>query len=151
MRTGRSARFPNPLPLRGEGKDGCKREVAATDPEPMIFQDAHEVHASALQKLAEGDVRDAAEKAWRATKRATDALILARTGEEPPATAMTSEGLPGLARGSADFEALVGRCFTRISYLRGTCFHNGMCGPGAERRIRETADYIRDAENLAYG
>ena len=124
--------------------------MVAVDPVGMIFQDAHEVHASALQKLAEGDIRDAAEKAWCATKRATDALILARTGEEPPTTAMTTEGLLALARASNDFETLVGRYFTRISYLHGTCFYNGMCGPDTERRIRETADYIRDAENLAY-
>ena len=124
--------------------------MVATDPAAVIFQDAHEVHASALQKLAEGDIRDAAEKAWCATKRATDALILARTGEEPPTTAMTTEGLLALARASNDFETLVCRYFTRISYLHGTCFYNGMCGPDTERRIRETADYIRDAENLAY-
>ena len=123
--------------------------MVATDPATAIFQDAYEVHASALRKLAEGDVRNAAEKAWCATKRATDALILARTGEEPPTTAMTTEGLLALARGSADFETLVGRYFTRISYLHGTCFYNGMCGPDTERRIRETADYVRDAENLA--
>ena len=125
--------------------------MVATDSAAVIFQDAHEVHDSALQKLAEGYVRDAAEKAWCATKRATDALILARTGEEAPTTAMTTEGLLTLARGSADFETLVGRYFTRISYLHGTCFYNGMCGPETERRIQETADYIRDAENLAYG
>ena len=124
--------------------------MVATDPVAMIFQDAREVHASALEKLAEGDIRDAAEKAWCATKRATDALVLARTGAEPPTTAMTTEGLLGLARASADFETLVGRYFTRISYLHGTCFYNGMCGPDTERRIRETADYVRDAENLAY-
>ena len=127
--------------------------MVAADPVAMIFQDAREVHASALEKLAEGDIRDAAEKAWCATKRATDALVLARTGQEPPATAMTTEGLLGLARESGDFETLVGRYFTRISYLHGTCFYNfyqGMCGPDTERRIRETADYVGDAENLAY-
>ena len=124
--------------------------MVATDPVAMIFQDAREVHASALQRLAEGDLRDAAEKAWCATKRATDALILARTGEEPPTTAMTTEGLLALARGSDAFETLVGRYFTRISYLHGTCFYNGMCGPDTERRIRETADYIEDAEILAF-
>ena len=123
--------------------------MVATDPAAVIFQDAREVHASALQKLAEGDIRDAAEKAWCATKRATDALVLARTGEEPPTTAMTTEGLLALARQSADFETLVGRYFTRISYLHGTCFYNGMCGPDIERRIRETSDYIMDAEILA--
>ena len=30
--------------------------------------------------LAQGRIRNAAEKAWGATKRATDAVILARTG-----------------------------------------------------------------------
>ena len=124
--------------------------MVATDPVAMIFQVAREVHGSALRRLTEGDMRDAAEKAWCATKRATDALILARTGEEPPTTAMTTEGLLALARESADFEPLVGRYFTRISYLHGTCFYNNMCGPDTERRIRETAEYIRDAERLAY-
>ena len=116
-----------------------------------IFADAYQVHSQAIDRLEQGDIRDAAEKAWCATKRATDALILARTGEEPPTTAMTAEGLLRLARESADFETLVGRYFTRISYLHGSCFYNGMCGPDTERRIRETADYIRDAENLSAG
>ena len=114
-----------------------------------IFADAKEVHAQAIERLEHGDVRDAAEKAWCATKRSTDALILAQTGEEPPTTAMTTEGLLALARQSNAFENLVGRYFTRISYLHGTCFYNGMCGPDTERRIRETAHYIRDAERLA--
>ena len=114
-----------------------------------IFADARDVHTQALERLEHGDIRDAAEKAWCATKRATDAMILAQTGEEPPTTAMTTEGLLALAMRSADYENLVGRYFTRISYLHGTCFYNGMCGPDTERRIRETADYIRDAEHLA--
>ena len=46
-----------------------------------IFADAQAVHAQAIERLAQGDIRDAAEKAWCATLRATDALILARTGE----------------------------------------------------------------------
>ena len=43
-----------------------------------------------------GDVRDAAEKAWCATKRATDALILARTGREPETSRETSQELRNL-------------------------------------------------------
>ena len=125
--------------------------MVATDPVAAIFQDAREVHASALQKLAEGDIRDAAEKAWCATKRATDALILARTGEEPPTTSLTSRGLDGMARNDADFRPLVGRYYSRITQLHGECFYNDICDPlETERRIRQTADYIRDAENLAY-
>ena len=41
---------------------------------PAIFADARAVHADALRMLESGDIRDAAEKAWCATKRATDAL-----------------------------------------------------------------------------
>ena len=48
-----------------------------------MFDDARGMHGEALERLAAGDIRDAAEKAWCATKRATDALILARTGEDP--------------------------------------------------------------------
>ena len=101
--------------------------------------------------LDQGKLRNAAEKSWGATKRASDALILARTEEEPPTTALTTEGLLALAMASADYETLVGRYFTRISYLHGSCFYNGICGPDTERRIRETIDYIQDAENLAAG
>ena len=116
-----------------------------------IFADARQVLAQALQRLEAGDIRDAAEKAWCATKRATDALILARTGEEPPTTASTTEGLLVLSKDFNDIESLVGRYFTRISYLHGSCFYDGMCGPDTERRIRETDAYLQDAEALAAG
>ncbi len=39
------------------------------------FDDARFMYESALRQLETGDIRDAAEKAWGATKRATDALI----------------------------------------------------------------------------
>ena len=54
--------------------------MLATDRVPAIFADALSVHADALRLLEAGDIRDAAEKAWCATKRATDALILAQHG-----------------------------------------------------------------------
>ena len=126
--------------------------MVTTDAATAIFQDAREVHASALQRLAEGDLRDAAEKAWCATKRATDALILARTGEEPPTTSLTSRGIDALARVDAAVKPLVGRYYSRITQLHGECFYNGICDPvETERRIRETAEYLADAERLAYG
>ena len=123
----------------------------AQDRSAALFTDAREVHAQALDRLRQGDIRDAAEKAWCATKRATDALILSLSGNEPETTAMTTEGLLGLSRNSADAETLVGRYFTRISYLHGSCFYDGICGPDTDRRIRETIQYIVDAEELATG
>ena len=62
-----------------------------------VFQDARELQADALETLSMGKIRNAAEKAWGATKRATDALILARTGEEPERTPETGHGLGILA------------------------------------------------------
>ena len=123
--------------------------ISTYDRVAEIFADSRAVHAQAIERLRAGDIRDAAEKAWCATKRATDALILSRTGEDPPSTHDTTEGLLALARESNTYETLVGRYFTRISYLHGTCFYSGICGPDVERRIRETSDYIDDAEKLA--
>ena len=68
-----------------------------TDRVQEIFQDARVLQAAAVERLDHGDIRDAAEKAWGATKRATDALILARTGEEPERTPETGAGLNQLA------------------------------------------------------
>ena len=65
-----------------------------------LFADARQVHAQAVERLEHGDIRDAAEKAWCAAKRATDGLILALTGEEPSTTAATTNYLDSLAPGS---------------------------------------------------
>ena len=48
-----------------------------------LFADARALHDAALGRLDAGDIRDAAEKAWCATKRAADGLIVARTGQTP--------------------------------------------------------------------
>ena len=46
---------------------------------------------------------------------------------------------------------LVRRYYTRQGHLQGDCFYAGLCEPieETERRIRETSDYIDDAERLA--
>lgn len=124
--------------------------MVATDKVREIFADAHAMHASALERLDEGGLRDAAEKAWCATKRATDALILARTGHLPETTGMTSTRIRLLGEADRAVENLVGRYYTRIGHLHGECFYEGRCAtPDTERRIRETIDYVRDAEALA--
>ena len=115
-----------------------------------IFTDARQVQSQAIERLDVGDIRDAAEKSWCATKRATDALILSRTGEEPPTTAATTDLLDDLCRVStSQIEVLQGRYYSRIYHLHGMCFYSGYCNTQTERRIRETVAYIDDAENLA--
>ena len=125
--------------------------MVATDRISAIFADARGVHGDALRLLDAGDIRDAAEKAWRATKRATDALILARTGEAPELSSDTSQGLLMLAARDEALNPLIGRYYSRQGHLHGDCFYMGNCEPIAEvrRRIIQTADYINDAERLA--
>ena len=124
-----------------------------TDRVQEIFQDARALQDAAVERLDQGDIRDAAEKAWGATKRATDALILARTGEEPERTPETGAGLNQLAFQDPVVRdaRMVARYYTRQGRLHGGCFYNGLCDPleDTERRIRETADYIGDAERMA--
>ena len=114
-----------------------------------ILDGAQDPQQSAVGRLDQGDTRDAAEKAWGATRRATGALILARTVEFPETTAGTTRMLMDLAGTSAGLETLAGRCFTRISYPHGSCFHEGLCGPDTDRQIIQTFDCIQDARALA--
>ena len=124
--------------------------VATSDQARAIFADARTLHADALEMLDQGKVRNAAEKAWGATKRATGALVLARTGQEPGTTAMTSDALDDLGDTDPGVKSLVGRYYSRITQLHGQCFYNGRCSsPHTLRRIRETVLYIQDAERLA--
>jgi hypothetical protein len=124
-----------------------KEENSAT----QIFEDAWGLYAEALKDLDAGRLRNAAEKAWGATKRATDAFILARTGEEPRTAGQTARGLRQLEREDQRVTRLVGPYFTRASFLHGSCFYDGMCEPeeAVERDIRETDGYIREAQKLA--
>ena len=114
-----------------------------------LFADAREMHDQAVERLDHGDIRDAAEKAWCATKRATDGLILARTGEEPVTTARTTDELDALVERESAAQTLLGRYHSRLGQLHGACFYDKRCNPQTERRVRETARYISDAETLA--
>ena len=123
--------------------------VSIQDQIDELFGDARHMQAQAVERLEHGDIRDAAEKAWCATKRATDALLLARTGEQPGPTGLTSDGLDDLVASDPAAGSLQGRYYSRLSQLHGACFYSGACNRHTERRIRETADYIADAEALA--
>lgn len=91
-----------------------------------LFADARAMYDSAVERWDAGDIRDSAEKAWCATLRATNALILARTGEEPEKTPETSGRLDRLARQEPEAGILVGRYYSRQQRLRGDCFYSGI-------------------------
>ena len=117
--------------------------MVATDRARQLFAAARDLQADALDLLALGDVRNAAEKAWGATRMATNALVPARTGEEPERTPESAQGLlllqakDGLVREAR----MVGCYYTRQGHLHGDCFYAGLCEPidETERRIRMKA------------
>jgi hypothetical protein len=119
-----------------------------------IFQDARHLQDDALEMLTQGR-RNAAEKSWGATKRATDALILARTGEEPERTPETGAGLRTLESLDPRIRSahLRRRYYVRQAELHGQCFYNGLCDPleDTDRLVRRTSAYIDDAQRLAEG
>ena len=84
-------------------------------------------------------------------KRATDALILARTGVIPETAARTTRGVHTLASQDREVVRLLDPYHARADFLHGHCFYDGLCEPEdeVERYIRETDAYIRDAEGLA--
>lgn len=116
-----------------------------------IIADARAVHTSALERLSDGDIRDAAEKAWCATKRATEALLLAVNGEVPPTTVGVSGGVRALGDSSENWKSLQQRFACSAQFLLHDCHYNGHCEPvdDTARLIRETAQYIADAEASA--
>ncbi len=117
----------------------------------LIFADARSVYDDALEMLDQGRLRNAAEKAWCATKRATDAMILARTGEEPRTSGQTMRMLRRLRGQDPSLESLRLRYGQRQSLLDGACFYDGILEPAEDiiRDVRETIEYIRDAEAMA--
>ena len=116
-----------------------------------IFADARRMRDAALEQMAAGDIRDAAEKAWCATLRATEALVLIRTGQEPGTSTMAGRRLQAAVAADPSLWDLRTRYFDRQAVLHGECFYHDYCEPVVtERLIRETSDYILDAERLAH-
>ena len=115
-----------------------------------IFADARLMGDAALERMAAGDMRDAAEKAWCATVRATEALVLARTGQEPGTSSAASRRLKALSVENRPLRDLTRSYLERQDVLHGECFYHDYCQPVvAERLINETSAYILDAERLA--
>ena len=129
---------------------GTDTSMATADRVRELFADARSLHTSALERLEAGDIRDAAEKAWCATRRATDALILARTGNAPSTSSQTSGGIRALGQQSDALASLRSRFGNTAHYLHAECFYDDHCEPAEfiADLIRSTSDYIRDAENL---
>ena len=129
--------------------------MTVTQPQDIlhtIFQDASQVYVQAIERLRQGDLRDAAEKAWCAVNRATTALVLARLGEVASKSPFVTRGLGRLAHEDpANFQDLLNTYFACQNMLHGECFYWGLVEQPdwVEARIREVDSFIVDAERLA--
>ena len=125
----------------------------STDRVSELFVDAQSLYSDALEMLEQGKIRNAAEKAWGATKRSTDAMVLARTGDEPQSAGQARRALLRLSNDRSDIDAFQGQYNTRSALLHVNCFYDGNCEPEAEMTalIRATDSYIQEAIDLAAG
>ena len=127
--------------------------MVTTDRVNFLFADARSLYDDALEMLAQGKLRNAAEKAWGATKRATDALVLAREGREPQSAGQARRALLQMGAGDPRVGTLQGQYHLRARMLHIDCFYEGNCEPEQEMvdLVRATISYIQDAEGLASG
>ena len=125
--------------------------ATTTDRVSELFADARTLYADALEMLEQYRLRNAAEKAWGATKRSTDAMVLARTGQEPQSAGQARRALLRMSSDGQAFETFQGQYSTRSLLLHINCFYDGNCEPEPEMMalIRATDSYIQDAINLA--
>ena len=125
--------------------------MVATGRVRELFSHARFMQSQAMRQLTEGDIRDAAEKAWCATKCATEALILAHTGREPEIPSQTSAGLRRLAHEDGRYQLLRNHYNACVKELHVDCFYDGHCEPVEDvaATIRDTGHFIDQAEELS--
>ena len=125
--------------------------MTITNSAKEIFQDARQLYDAAIERLDAGDFRDAAEKAWCATRRASDAYILARMDLEPGRSPQTTERLKQLAR--IDDRIRDWRILPRYYHIQGSlhgdCFYHGKFDEEDVTLLYSVKDYIKDVATLA--
>ena len=123
----------------------------ATDRVNFLFADARSLYDDAIEMLDQGKIRNAAEKAWGATERATDGLVLHQDGEEPQSAGQARRALLRLSALDPAYDVFQGQYNPRSALLHVNCFYDGNCEPEREMAglIRATALYIDLAERLS--
>ena len=115
-----------------------------------LMQDARDAYARAEALMAAGDWRDGAEKGWLAARTANIALVWAVTGVHNRTSVQINTGLRKLAnqRGGeyAELNTLYGRFARR---LHSQAFDNGVYNDNLPDFVRQVADFIRRATQLA--
>lgn len=129
--------------------------VGMTDLEvEELFKDAEGLYQEALRELEAGRIRKAAENAWGATVRATDALLYTRAKVEVVRGLGRTREIYKLATMDPEVKALglVKEYNDRILHLHGNCFYEGIYeipDVDLKKLIVETGRYIEDTKKLS--
>ena len=120
-----------------------------TEAAEAAFSDVWGQYDSAIKRLNAGDIRDACGKAWNATRAATRAAALAH-GEDPQNTNHISSWIRSAGRRTAGFETMPALFAERARFLhQQACYDGHTDDEDIPDLIRDTADYIRQAQQLA--
>ena len=115
-----------------------------------LMQDARAMQARAEALLAAGDWRDAADKGWLAVRNATAALVLETTGVHNRTSTQINAGLRKLARErGGEYAELWQQNGDFAKHLHSRAFYDGVRDDDLPVFVRQVADYLRRAEELA--
>ena len=124
------------------------RDASARD----LISDARAIHDEAMARLAAGDWRDAAEKAWCATRNATEAAVLEVYGLDNTKSTNIDAGLRSLAREWGGEWVTARKSHSDVVYhLHIEAFYRGIYHMDIPDLIRDVAGYIDLVEELATG
>lgn len=120
----------------------------------MLLGDAESLYHEALKELEAGRVRKAAENAWGATAKATDALLYARAKVEIVRGLGRTRELYKLVKDDQEVRGLklTKEYNDRILHLHGDCFYEGIYEiPDVDLKelIVETGRYIENVKKLS--
>lgn len=119
----------------------------------MSLRDAESLYQGALKELEVGRVRKAAENAWGATAKATDALLHVRAKVEVVRGLGRTRELYKLAKVDQEVRELklIKQYNDRILHLHGNCFYEGIYeipDVDLKKLIVETGKYIENVKKL---
>ena len=114
--------------------------------------DARSMQKDALARLDAGDWRDASEKAWCATRNATQAVALEIYGVDNPRSTNIDAGIRALARERGGEWVQLRRRFSDVAFhLHIEAFYGGVYHDDIPDLVRGVSDYIKLVEELAAG
>lgn len=115
-----------------------------------LMNDARAMQEEALARLEAGDWCDASEKAWCATRNATQAVVLEIYGVDSPRSTNIDAGIRALARERGDQWIQMRREYSDVVFhLHIEGFYGGVYHDDIPDLVRGVSDYIRLVEELA--